>query len=210
MGSGFKTFTAGAVLTASDVNNYLQEQSVMYFATTGARDTAISSPEDGMVAYIGSADENEGLYVYNGTSWRRGPGWNAPWGYSTFLQNTSTGTQNMVSSTVVTGLTGTVALVANRRYKATFQINQSGTNALGQYAVQDSGSVVGSTWASVVTAGTTPITFTGVIYFTSATTSSRTIRLVGSSIVNTATLNVDTVIRQSLLVEDIGSSGAPV
>jgi hypothetical protein len=116
----------------------------------------------------------------------------------------------MVSSTVVTGLTGTVALVANRRYKATFQINQSGTNALGQYAVQDSGSVVGSTWASVFTAGTTPITFTGVIYFTSATTSSRTIRLVGSSIVNTATLNVDTVIRQSLLVEDIGSSGAPV
>jgi hypothetical protein len=210
MGSGFKTFTAGAVLTASDVNNYLQEQSVMYFATTGARDTAITSPEDGMVAYIGSNDENEGLYVYNGTSWRRGPGWNAPWGYSTFLQNTSTGTQNMVSSTVVTGLTGTVALVANRRYKATFQINQSGTSVVGQYAIQDSGTVVGSTWFQVVTAGTTPVSFTGVVYFTSSTTSSRTIRLVGTSAVGTATLNVDTVIRQSLLIEDIGSSGAPV
>jgi hypothetical protein len=211
MGSGFKTFTAGAVLTASDVNNYLQEQSVMYFATTAARDSALSaSLEDGLVAYIGSNDENEGLYTYNGTSWRRGPGWNAPWGYSTFLQNTSTGTQNMVSSTVVTGLTGTVALVANRRYKATFQINQSGTSVLGQYAIQDNGVVVGSTWVSVVTAGTTPITFTGVIYFTSAATSSRTVRLVGTSAVGTATLNVDTVIRQSLLIEDIGPSGAPV
>ena len=33
-GAGKKTFTAGEVLTASDVNTYLMEQSVMYFGGT--------------------------------------------------------------------------------------------------------------------------------------------------------------------------------
>ena len=79
MGSGYKVFTSGSVLTASDLNNYCQEQTVMYFATTAARDTAITAPEDGMVVYVGSNDASEGLYTYNGTSWRKGPGWNAPW-----------------------------------------------------------------------------------------------------------------------------------
>ncbi len=69
MGSGFKTFTAGSVLTASDVNNYLMEQSVMVFASTAARDSAITAPEAGMVAYINSNDANEGLWVYTGSAW---------------------------------------------------------------------------------------------------------------------------------------------
>jgi len=67
MGSGFKNFTA-TVLTASDVNNYLMEQSVMSFASTGARDVQVTAPEDGMVAYIRSNDSSEGLYTYNGTA----------------------------------------------------------------------------------------------------------------------------------------------
>jgi hypothetical protein len=95
MGSGFKSFTAGAVLTASDMNNYLMEQSIMYFATEAARDAALTA-EDGMVVYIGSNDENEGLYTYNGTSWRKGPGWNAPWGQvatSSGVGNVTTGTR---------------------------------------------------------------------------------------------------------------------
>ncbi len=44
MGSGFKTFTAASVLTASDVNNYLMEQSVMSFVSSGARDVQITAP----------------------------------------------------------------------------------------------------------------------------------------------------------------------
>jgi len=58
MGSGYKPFTAASVLTSADMNNYLMEQSVMFFATTAARDAAITAPEDGMVAYIGSNDAN--------------------------------------------------------------------------------------------------------------------------------------------------------
>lgn len=69
MGSGFKTFTA-TVLTASDLNNYLMEQSVMSFVSTGARDTQISSPEEGMTAYLNTGDRTEGLYTYTNSAWR--------------------------------------------------------------------------------------------------------------------------------------------
>lgn len=66
MGSGFTTFTAGNVLTASEVNNYLMEQSVMVFATTGARDSAITSPENGMLCYV----TGTGLYyTYVTSAW---------------------------------------------------------------------------------------------------------------------------------------------
>ena len=70
MGSGFTTFTAGNVLTASEVNNYLMEQSVMVFATTAARDSAVTAPEEGMVCFINSGDRTEGLYTYTAGAWR--------------------------------------------------------------------------------------------------------------------------------------------
>jgi hypothetical protein len=65
-GAGRKVFTAGDVLTASQVQDYLQDQAVMNFATNAARSSAIASPTEGMVSYI--ADTNE-VDVYNGTSW---------------------------------------------------------------------------------------------------------------------------------------------
>jgi hypothetical protein len=65
-GAGKKTFTAGEVLTASDVNTYLMEQSVMVFAGTAARSSAIPTPSDGMVTYN---QTNNSLEAYNGTEW---------------------------------------------------------------------------------------------------------------------------------------------
>lgn len=65
-GAGFRVFTDGAVLTAAQVNTYLQEQTVMVFATAAARNTAITSPSEGMIAYL--ADTNNLVY-YNGTAW---------------------------------------------------------------------------------------------------------------------------------------------
>jgi hypothetical protein len=52
-GAGKKTFSAGETLTASDVNSYLMEQSVMYFGGTAARASAIPTPSTGMTSYIG-------------------------------------------------------------------------------------------------------------------------------------------------------------
>jgi hypothetical protein len=65
-GAGFKVFVDGDVLTATQVNTYLQQQAVMAFATATARDTAITSPSEGMVAYL--LDSNN-LTYYNGSAW---------------------------------------------------------------------------------------------------------------------------------------------
>jgi hypothetical protein len=67
MGSGFKTFTAGSILTASDVQNYLQDQAVMVFGGTAARSSAIGTAnfEEGMLTYLTDVDK---LQVYTGAS----------------------------------------------------------------------------------------------------------------------------------------------
>jgi hypothetical protein len=63
--AGFKTFVVGEKLTASDVNSYLMEQSIPVFATTTARDAAITAPTEGQFCYS-TADDC--FFVYNG-SW---------------------------------------------------------------------------------------------------------------------------------------------
>jgi len=68
VGSGFRTFTAGEVLTASNVQNYLMDQSVMVFGGSAARSSAIGTAnfEEGMVSYLTDTDKVE---AYNGTDW---------------------------------------------------------------------------------------------------------------------------------------------
>jgi hypothetical protein len=65
MGSGFRTFASGEVLTAANVQNYLMDQAVMVFSGTAERGSALPSPETGMVAYSTAT----GLQVYDGTNW---------------------------------------------------------------------------------------------------------------------------------------------
>ena len=64
-GLGFKTFTVGEVLSAADVNGYLM-QGVLVFATTAARDAAITSPQEGQFAF--TKDTNS-LFYYDGAAW---------------------------------------------------------------------------------------------------------------------------------------------
>jgi hypothetical protein len=68
MGSGYRVFTAGEVLTASNVQDYLMDQSVMSFADSTARATSIGTAnfEEGMLSYL--QDTNQ-LEVYDGASW---------------------------------------------------------------------------------------------------------------------------------------------
>jgi len=67
MGSGYRTFTAGEILTASNVQNYLQDQAVMVFSGTAARSSAIGTAnfEEGMLTYLTDVDK---LQVYTGAA----------------------------------------------------------------------------------------------------------------------------------------------
>jgi hypothetical protein len=64
--AGKKTFVAGEVLLAQDVNDYLMDQSVMTFASSAARSSAIPTPTKGMMSV--TTDDNE-LDYYNGSAW---------------------------------------------------------------------------------------------------------------------------------------------
>lgn len=79
-GAGYKSFSAGSVLTANEVNTYLMEQSVMYFAGTAARSSALPSPSAGMVTYINDLAQ---LQYYNGSAWTAVGG--GAGGFSDFL-----------------------------------------------------------------------------------------------------------------------------
>ncbi len=43
-GAGYRTFSAGEVLTAANVQTYLMDQAIPVFASSTARDAAITSP----------------------------------------------------------------------------------------------------------------------------------------------------------------------
>jgi len=64
-GLGFKTFATGDVLSAADTNGYLM-QGVLVFASAAARDSAITSPQEGQFAYL--KDTNVTMY-YTGSAW---------------------------------------------------------------------------------------------------------------------------------------------
>jgi hypothetical protein len=210
MGSGFKTFTA-TVLTAADVNGYLMEQSVMSFASTGARDVAITAPEDGMVAYIGSNDANEGLYTYNGTAWRKGPGWNAPWGFIARNQGLGAGTSTSGTTETAVFTSASWTALANRFYRVSISTIITAT-AGDTYTMRiRENSTSGTAW------------WTGNIVFGTGQTKlqvhpmgSRAIAAGSYTILLTlqrsgagATAQIGTLENVNMVVEDIGPSGAP-
>ncbi len=205
MGSGFKSFTAGAVLTASDMNNYLMEQSVMYFATTAARDAALTA-EDGMVVYIGSNDANEGLYTYNGTAWRKGPGWNAPWGHVSEVVLASTQTYANVTWGFPISWTGTP--VANRRYRITIHADfVGGDTGQIQYAVGSANATPLRTFSTYSNSPAYPTT--GSISMNFTTTGSSMTRGL-TAVMATGSGNLQVGAGSVLTVDDIGPAGAPV
>jgi hypothetical protein len=66
-GAGYKLFATGDVLTAAQVNTYLNEQTVMVFADSAARTAALSGVlAEGMVSYL---QDTNAVEVYNASSW---------------------------------------------------------------------------------------------------------------------------------------------
>jgi hypothetical protein len=66
-GLGKKTFAVEEILASADVNGYLMDQSVMRFANSTVRGTAIGTAvSEGMVSYL---DDSNAIEVYNGAAW---------------------------------------------------------------------------------------------------------------------------------------------
>lgn len=184
---GFKTFTAGAVLTASDVNAYLM-QGVLVFATESARDTAISAPVEGMVAYItaptvpaasgASTSVPSGIRtVYNGSVW---------------VCVTPIGAQtNAAGSTTSASFTASLSGSPGTNPAVTLT---TGTTALISVSSLLYGSTAGNVWMGVAVSGASTIAASTALSAYNGTSggivSSRTFVLTGLTAgSNTFTLN---------------------
>jgi hypothetical protein len=211
MGSGFRTFAASEVLTSSNVQNYLMDQAVTVHGSTAILGTAIPSPEAGMVAYVDSGDSSEGLYTFNGSTWRKGPGWNAPWGFIQYTQTTSG--VSVKNGNILVG--NTISVVNRRRYRIHAQIqNFSSTvvNDVAELSITVGGTVIAATRATATIANFAGFGGSVVAYYTAAATNtSLACNFYNNAIVGagTHTFGASATTPIFIAVEDIGPSGAP-
>jgi hypothetical protein len=161
-GAGFRTFAAGEVLTAANVNTYLMQQSILSFAGTAARASAITSPSEGMFSYLQDTDQ---VSYYTGSAWVNAPGKNptlyAPEEVVNVSASTATGTVTINSNTdsityytanaganFVVNIRGNASVTMNNQLQTGEAItsvfmNTNGTTAYYPTAVQVDGGTAG-------------------------------------------------------------------
>lgn len=190
-------------------------QTVRVFSTTAARDSAITSPTAGMVAYIDSNDVNEGFYVHNGTSWRKGPGWNAPWGtmgYSTKSSNQTISSANVYTD--VSSLSVTFTSVAGRAYRfEAFILFAGGSSTTMDFQLTDG---TASTQYQQVTAGSLFSTYAPYVVVSLVSdgstigTGSKTFKIrARSDAANQLVISGASTAPSFLSITDIGPAGNP-
>ena len=126
-GLGRKIFTAGDVLTASDVQNYLMDQTVMTFGGTAARSSAIPTPTTGMTSYIGTT----GTATIPQLETYTGSGWQTPYG-STLITKV-----DFTSATTIT--IDNVFNATYRNYLITMSTNTTATGTLNSLQLRVGG-----------------------------------------------------------------------
>ena len=101
MAEGYKDWSAGEILTAADLEDYTVKQSVMRFADSSARTTALSGVlAEGMVSYLKDTDTVE---VYDGSAWAAVAG-------GKILQIVSTAKTDTFSASVAPGAESAAAV----------------------------------------------------------------------------------------------------
>lgn len=144
-GSGWRTFSAGAVLTAAQVQNYLQDQVVQVYTNSAARTSALgTSVSAGMLSFL-TATESLDLYTHG--AW---VGIN----YSTIASNTVTAytaTANDANTTIISSNASAQTIVIPDLFDIGERVDIVRDGA-GTVSISAGTGV--TTWAGAGTAGT--------------------------------------------------------
>jgi hypothetical protein len=151
-GQGFKTFTTGEVLTAGDVNGYLM-QGINVFASTAARDAAITSPQEGQFAFT---KDTNGLWYYDGAAWVASGATGDIEGVTAGVGISGGGTSGTVTITnsMATAIDAKGDLVAGTGADA---FSRLAVGANGTVLTADSAAATGLNWTTPATGGYTQL-----------------------------------------------------
>ena len=151
-----KVFTAGEVLAAADVNEFLMDQAVQSFAGTAARGSAIGTATEGMVSYL---EDSDTLAIYDGSDWKTSLATTG-----SILQVVSTPLLSVSSTTsgTLVGISGFSATITPK--SATSKVMVFVTLAVHAVAGGQQFQLVrGATNLMVSTSGSNNATWTGVV-----------------------------------------------
>jgi hypothetical protein len=123
-----KVFTAGEVLAASDVNSFLMDQSVMSFAGTAARGSAIPTPVEGMVTYL---EDTDSLQMFNGSAYTNV----ANTGRGILSYQAATANTAISANTELTLFTSTVTILPGRLYEFFGAVTYQASSTTNQKAL---------------------------------------------------------------------------
>lgn len=201
------TLVAGTTITASWANQSVRDQGVSLFATTASRDSTISAPTEGLVAFE-TLNNTVTMYQSATTGWS--PIWNLPWGIVAQASSASAGSANPGSVQLLTAPSFTA--VANRRYRISVFGYSWQTVGIGTHTLEvrrASGTIgIGANWLGA-TAGIwsgndffcTDVPGAGAVQYALWTSTAGTsIQALAGSVSPTAF---------GIIVEDIGPTGAP-
>jgi hypothetical protein len=202
-GQGFKTFTTGEVLTAGDVNGYLM-QGVLVFASAAARDSAITSPQEGQFAFT---KDTNGLWYYDGAAWVASGATGDIEGVTAGIGISGGGTSGTVTVTnsMATAIDAKGDLVVGTGAD-TFSKLTVGAN--GTTLVADSSEATGLKWAAAASGGKV-LQVVNATYSTVATTTSSTYSDTGLTATITPTSATSTIlvtVHQTGLYRGAGNS----
>jgi hypothetical protein len=210
----YSTIVAGTNITASWANANVRDQVVTPFASTTARDSAITSPLAGMVATINSNDVNEGPVVRTSAgTWR--PPWNTSWGVVGFATKSAMQTNVGTGTTDVTGLSAAITAVVARLYRmTTYCYVLTGTAAsFPNISIRDGGNnqrALAYPSGTATPGGATTLT-ANAVGFASFAAGAQTLKTSVAFTVNTNNqAGGQSIFDQAfILVDDVGPSGAP-
>lgn len=199
----YTTVVAGTTATAAWANANVRDQVVTPFANAAARDSAITSPIEGMLAYLQDVDL---VTYYNGSAWAPMPGSHIAYANRTTSSSTTTTTEigvlRLDSVPIVSGVsyriwTSPISLLSTVTadvVTATIRASTSGTATTAS-------STVGNPIRQVTNSSQPAATPLSVVY-TASTTGSLSVLLTVVRVFGTG--NVSIFGTSEIMVESIG------